>query len=62
MTVENHVVDYGKHPLFRVWRGDGDQDESNDDWKTNARQLTNTGPQLDKSIDLGRLLDDVLLS
>ncbi len=56
------MVDYGKHPLFTVWRGDGDQDESKDDWETNARQLTNTCPQLDKSIDLGHLLDDVLPS
>jgi hypothetical protein len=62
MTVENHVVDYGRHPLFRVGKGDGDQDESNDNWEANARQLTNTCPQLNKGIDLGCLLDDVLPS
>jgi len=35
--VEKHLVDYGKHPMFKAWRGDGDWDEFDDNWEANAR-------------------------
>ncbi len=60
--MEKHLVDYGRHLVFKVWRGDGDQDEFNDNWEVDARQFTNTSPPLNKAIDLGRLLDDVFPS
>ncbi len=60
--VEKHLVDYGRHLVFKVWKGDGNQDEFNDNWEVDARQLTNMGPPLNKGIDLRHLLDDVLPS
>jgi hypothetical protein len=35
--MEKHLVDYGRHLVFKVWRGDGDQDEFNDNWEVDAR-------------------------
>jgi hypothetical protein len=37
MMVEKHLVDYGRHSMFKVWKGDGDQDESNDNWEVDTR-------------------------
>ncbi len=37
MTMEKHLVDYGRHLLFRVWKGDRDRNKSDDNWEANAR-------------------------
>lgn len=60
MIVDKHLMENGRHPLFRRWKGGGDRNESNDDWEVDARQFINVGPQLDEGIDVGRLLNGAL--
>jgi hypothetical protein len=42
--MDKHLMENGKHPLFRRWKGGGDQDESDDDWEVDARYFINVGP------------------
>jgi hypothetical protein len=35
-----HILQHGRHPLFRVWRGPGDRDSSDKEWEEQFWQPT----------------------
>ena len=51
-TVREHLIQNGRHPEFRVWRGPGDRDTSDEEWEADywapkVHQTENMDPQID---------------
>jgi hypothetical protein len=51
-TVRKHLIRNGRHPEFRVWRGPGDRDTSDEEWEAHywapkVQQTEDVDPQVD---------------
>jgi len=64
-TVRNHLILNGRHPLFRVWKGPGPTDHSNEEWVEASRAAVNPmGTKVevqvvDEAVNVNQLLDDL---
>jgi len=59
-TIKNHLICNGQHNTFRVWRGLGERDSSNDEWEEDFWSPAMTHePQLDVDINICQMVDDV---
>ncbi len=63
--VRNHLVLNGRYPLFRVWKGPGPIDHSNEKWVEASRwaavnpMLTKVEVEvMDEAVNVNQLLDD----
>ena len=58
-TVREHLIRNRRHQDFRVWRGPGDPDSSDEEWEANF--WTPNGQQsedVDPEVDTHRMVDD----
>jgi hypothetical protein len=60
-TVEQHLMENGRHQSFRRWRGPGERDVSDDEWDDHVRTGAATFPPLpvDANMGLQRLFENV---
>ena len=60
-TVENHLMQNGRHHSFRRWRGPGARDESDGEWDDHVRSNGGTLPRLpmDENVGLQRLFQNI---
>jgi len=64
-TVRNHLILNGRHPLFRVWKGPGPTDHSDEEWVEASKAVVNpmgteVGVQVvDEVVNVNQLLDDL---
>jgi hypothetical protein len=62
-TVHGHLILNGRHPLFRVWKGPGPLDDSDEEWAAASRISTQTPMQpVDEGVHVGQLLEDLFPS
>jgi hypothetical protein len=64
-TIRNHLVLNGRHPLFRVWKGLGPTDHSDEEWVAASRAAVNPMQTevevevVDEAVNVNQLLDDL---
>ncbi len=58
--MQNHLMDFRRHLMYKIWRGPKDRNESNDEWPITTKEPTNMFPQLDEGIDVYALVNDGL--
>jgi hypothetical protein len=64
-TIKNHLVLNGRHPLFRVWKGPGLTDHSDEEWieasgaVVNPMQIEVEVQVVDEAVNVNQLLDDL---
>jgi hypothetical protein len=58
-TVKDHLINYGREPAYRVWRGPGTRDSSDEEWEEEYRRpsMTSDG-QLDVGLDMPGMVTD----
>ena len=49
--VQDHLIHNGRDPTFRLWRGPGDRDSSDEEWEEDFKTLR--APRVDGSMDVG---------
>jgi hypothetical protein len=58
-TVRGHLLRYGRHPLFRVWRGPGERDSSDKEWEEEFWTSNTANPAtVDTQVDTREMLND----
>jgi hypothetical protein len=57
--VKDHLINNGREPAFRVWRGPGERDSSDEDWEEEYRRpsVTSDG-QFDIGLDMPGMVED----
>ncbi len=64
-TVRDHLVLNGRHPLFRMWKGPGQTDHSDEEWVEASRVAVNPMQTevevqvVDEVVNVNQLLDDL---
>ena len=60
--VKDHLIHFGREPAFRVWRGPGARDASDDEWEQEFRRPCgeNDG-QFDEGLDMQGMVADAFL-
>ena len=57
--VKDHLINYGREPAFRVWRGPGARDASDDEWEDELRRpATTCDGQFDAGLDMRGMVED----
>ena len=60
--VKDHLIHFGREPAFRVWRGPGARDASDDEWEQKFRRPCgeNDG-QFDEGLDMQGMVADAFI-
>ena len=57
--VKDHLINFGREPAFRVWRGPGARDLSDDEWEQEFRRPSNAHDvSLDAGLDMQGMVED----
>ena len=58
--MREHLIRNGRHPEFRIWRGPGDRDASDEEWEADywAPQV-HAAEGVDPQIDTWQMVQDV---
>ena len=57
--VNDHLIHNGREPAFRVWRGPGARDSSDDEWEAEFRRPSEAHDgQFDVGLDMRSLVED----
>jgi hypothetical protein len=58
-SVKIHLIKYGRDPAFRVWRGPGERDASDEEWETEVkRPFKPHDGRLDEGLDMHAMVED----
>jgi hypothetical protein len=59
--VKEHLIQYGKEPSFRVWRGPGNRDSSDEEWEEELKTplRTHEDVRMDAGIEVRSMVEDV---
>jgi hypothetical protein len=58
-TIRDHLIRNGRHPEFRVWRGPGEQDSSDDEWEEEFwRPEERQHAAVDFQVDTHQMVED----
>ena len=58
-TVKDHLINSGREPAFRVWRGPGARDSSDEEWEEEYRRpSTAHDGQFDAGLDMRGMVED----
>jgi hypothetical protein len=61
-TVRDHLINNGRDPDFRVWKGPGERDSSDDEWEEDFwRPTEHRTPALDKQVDTRQMVDNAFV-
>jgi hypothetical protein len=62
-TVRGHLILNGRHSLYRVCKGLGEINDSDEEWVATSKGSSQTGRQLvDEGVHMEELLDDLFLA
>ena len=58
--VKDHLIQHGREPTYRLWRGPGDRDSSDEEWKQEFKtpSLPREKVQLDIGVDVRSMVQD----
>ena len=58
--VQDHLIQYGKEPSYRLWRGPGDRDSSDEEWEQEFRtpRKTHEDERMDAGLELRAMVQD----
>jgi hypothetical protein len=58
--VKEHLIQYGREPTFRLWRGPGDRDSSDEEWEEELRinVVTHEDVGMDAGIEMRSMVED----
>ena len=58
-SVKIHLIRFGRDPAFRVWRGPGERDASDEEWETEVRRpFKPHDGRLDEGLDMHAMVED----
>ena len=59
--VQEHLIQYGREPNFRLWRGPGERDSSDEEWEEELKTpcRTHEDGRMDADIDVRSMVEDV---
>jgi hypothetical protein len=59
--VKEHLIQYGREPSFRLWRGPGDRDSSDEEWEEELKTPlgTHEDGRMDAGIEVHSMVEDV---
>src|SRR5665213_1006027 len=59
--VKEHLIQYGREPTFRLWRGPGDRDSSDEEWEEELKtpRMTHEDGGMDAGIEVRSMVEDV---
>jgi hypothetical protein len=59
--VQEHLIQYGREPNFRLWRGPGERDSSDEAWEEELKTpcRTHEDGRMDADIDVRSMVEDV---
>jgi len=60
--VQDHLIQFGRHPEFRVWKGPSPKDDFNEEWATNAPNPNTIakGVQVNEGVHMENMVDNLL--
>ena len=58
--VKDHLIQYGREPTYRLWRGPGERDSSDEEWEQEFKTPLRTPEdvQLDEGLDVRSMVQD----
>ena len=58
--VKEHLIQHGKEPIFRIWRGPGDRDSSNEEWEQEFKtpRQTHENGVMDAGFEVRTMVED----
>ena len=58
--VKDHLIQYGREPTYRLWRGPGERDSSDEEWEQEFKTPLRTSKdiQLDEGLDVRSMVQD----
>ena len=59
--MKEHLIKYGREPTFRLWRGPGDRDSSDEEWDEEFKipRRTHEDGRMDAGIKVRSMVEDV---
>jgi hypothetical protein len=59
--VKDHLIQHGREPTFRVWRGPGDRDSSDEEWEQEFKtpRRTQGNDDMDEGFEVRAMVEDV---
>jgi hypothetical protein len=59
--VRNHLIQFGQHPKFLVWKGPNPKDDYDEEWatKTSNPNTKSKGVQVDEGVHMENTIDNL---